>query len=85
MSGARATRPELDRLVALCQAGAVDVVVVAKLDRPGRSVRHLSDLIGRLDDWKVRLVSVAESFDSTTPSGRLQRSMLGSFAELERE
>jgi len=84
-SGAKANRPELDRLVALCQAGAVDVVVVAKLDRLGRSMRHLSDLIGRLDDWKVQLVSVAESFDSGTPSGRLQRSMLGSFAEFERE
>lgn len=61
------------------------MVVVAKLDRIGRSMRHLSALLGELDDRNVVLVSVSESFDSSTPSGRLQRNMLGSFAEFERE
>lgn len=85
ISGAKASRPALDRMLAEVRAGRVDVVVVAKLDRLGRSMRHLAGLLGELDDAGVSLVSVSEAFDSASPSGRLQRSILGSFAEFERE
>lgn len=85
VSGAKAARPALDRLMAHIGDGKVDAIVVAKLDRLGRSMRHLASLLGELDDRGVRLVSVAEGFDSQTPSGRLQRNILGSFAEFERE
>jgi site-specific DNA recombinase len=85
VSGAKASRPALDLLLTAVRAGTIDVVVVAKLDRIGRSMRHLAALLGELDDRQVVLVSVAEAFDSSTPSGRLQRNMLGSFAEFERE
>lgn len=85
ISGAAASRPALDRLMDDVRAGAVNAVVVSKLDRFGRSMRHLASLLGELDDRGVRFVSVAESFDSSTPSGRLQRNILGSFAEFERE
>lgn len=85
ISGAKARRPALDRLLAEIDQGRVEVVVVAKLDRIGRSMRHLAALLGELDDHKVALVSVSEAFDSTTAAGRLQRNMLGSFAEFERE
>lgn len=85
ISGAKGSRPQLDRLMAACRTGDVEAVVVAKLDRFGRSVRHLSRLLGELDDLGVVFVSVAESFDSSTPAGRLQRNMLGSFAEFERD
>jgi len=85
VSGAKGSRPELDRLMAACRAREVDAVVVAKLDRFGRSVRHLSRLVGDLDDLGVAFVSVAESFDSSTSGGRLLRNMLGSFAEFERD
>ena len=85
VSGAAADRPALDRLKTAVRKGDVDVVIVAKLDRLGRSMRNLAVLIGEFDDRNVRLVSVAESFDSGTPSGRLQRNILGSFAEFERE
>ena len=85
VSGAKASRPALDRLMGAVRAGTVDVVVIAKLDRIGRSMRHLGALLGELDDRKVALVSVSEAFDSSTASGRLQRNMLGSFAEFERE
>jgi predicted ATPase/class 3 adenylate cyclase len=50
VSGAVATRPALDDLLARCDRREVDVVVVAKLDRLGRSLRHLAALIGRLDE-----------------------------------
>jgi DNA invertase Pin-like site-specific DNA recombinase len=85
VSGAKASRPALDRLMREVRAGTVDVVVIAKLDRIGRSMRHLGAVLGELDDRKVALVSVTEAFDSSTASGRLQRNMLGSFAEFERE
>lgn len=84
VSGAKASRPELDRLMARVSGGTLDVVVVAKLDRIGRSMRNLAQLMGTLDDAGVALVSISESFDSLTPAGRLQRNMLGSFAEFER-
>jgi DNA invertase Pin-like site-specific DNA recombinase len=85
VSGAKASRPALGQLLRLVRSGGADTIVVAKLDRLGRSMRHLVVLLGELDDRGVRLVSVAEGFDSQTPSGRLQRNILGSFAEFERE
>lgn len=84
-SGADEDRPALGRLLGYLRSGRLDVVVVAKLDRLGRSLRHLVSLLGELDDRGVRLVSLSEGFDSATPSGRLQRNILGSFAEFERE
>jgi DNA invertase Pin-like site-specific DNA recombinase len=85
VSGAKESRPALDRLMNAVRGGEVSVVVVAKLDRFGRSMRHLSTLLGELDDRGVRFVSVSEAFDSSSPSGRLHRAILGSFAEFERE
>lgn len=85
ISGAASSRPALDKLLAAVRDGLVEAIVVAKLDRLGRSMRNLSALLGELDDRGIRLVSVAEAFDSATASGRLQRNILGSFAEFERE
>jgi DNA invertase Pin-like site-specific DNA recombinase len=85
VSGAKADRPALLSLMQAVDAGHVDVVVVAKMDRLARSMRHLSPLLGRLDDAGVALVSIAESFDSASPAGRLMRNMLGSMAEWERD
>jgi site-specific DNA recombinase len=85
VSGAASSRPALDQLIAAVHEGCVDVIIVAKLDRLGRSMRHLAAVLGDLDDRNIRLVSVAEAFDSGTASGRLQRNILGSFAEFERE
>lgn len=85
VSGAKANRPALDRLMAACQAGAIDAVVVTKLDRFGRSGRHLANAIGDLDDWGVTFVATEQGFDSGSSSGRMLRGMLGVFAEFERE
>ncbi len=85
VSGAKGNRPQLDRLMADCHAKEVQAVVVAKLDRFGRSMRHLARLLGELDDLEVAFVSVAEAFDSSTSSGRLQRNILSSFADFERD
>ena len=85
VSGAKASRPALDEMMGDARAGLLQAVVAAKLDRVGRSMRHLVSLMGECDDLGVAVVSVAEGFDSTTPAGRLQRNILGSFAEFERD
>jgi DNA invertase Pin-like site-specific DNA recombinase len=83
-SGKYANRPGLDRLMRDCRAGLIDVVIVSKHDRFGRSFRHTVALIGELEDLDIEFVSIAERIDST-PSGRLHRNMLLSIAEFERE
>ena len=85
VSGSLDSRPELDRLLQAVRAGDLDVVVVAKLDRFSRSLRHLVNTIPELEDCGVAFVSVAESIDGTTATGRLFRSVVGAFAEFERE
>lgn len=85
VSGSLASRPELDQLMRSARRGEIDAIVVAKLDRWGRSMRHLSAALGDLDDLHVGFASVAESIDSSTASGRLLRNVLGAIAEFERE
>jgi DNA invertase Pin-like site-specific DNA recombinase len=68
-----------------CRRREIDVVVVARLDRFGRNLRHLSATLGELDDLGVQFVSVHEAFDSLGPAGRLQRTILSSVAQYERE
>lgn len=85
VSGARESRPQLDALMRSARRQEVDVIVVAKLDRWGRSMRHLTAALGELDELGVRFTSVAEAIDSTSISGRLLRNILGSIAEFERE
>src|ERR1035438_1222075 len=69
VSGKYANRPRLDRLMAECRAGLIDVVIVSKHDRFGRSFRHTVLLIGELEELGVEFVSIAERIDDT-PSGR---------------
>lgn len=85
VSGSLDARPALDRLLQAVHSGEMDVVVVAKLDRFSRSLRHLVNTIPELEDHGVAFVSVAESIDGTTATGRLFRSIVGAFAEFERE
>jgi DNA invertase Pin-like site-specific DNA recombinase len=85
VSGSLASRPQLDQLMRSAKRGELDAIVVAKLDRWGRSMRHLSSALGDLDDLHVRFASVAEAIDSSTASGRLLRNVLGAIAEFERE
>lgn len=85
VSGAEATRPGLNSLVAAVAAGEIDVVVVATLDRLARSVEVLSELVEEWNRVGVGLVSVSEGFDSTSPTGRLALNMLGGFGAHERE
>ena len=85
VSGAKTSRPELDRMMADAQAGKINLVAIWKLDRLGRSLQHLLALAEALTVAGVHLVSNRDpGIDTTSPSGRLLLQLLGCFAEYER-
>jgi DNA invertase Pin-like site-specific DNA recombinase len=82
-SGAKAERSGLDRMLADARRG--DVIVIWKLDRLGRSLRHLLELAADLSGRGVGLKSLNDPIDTTTAQGRLVFNIFGSLAEFERE
>ncbi len=78
-------RPGMTRLLALVNAREVATIIVAKLDRLTRSIGDLAALLDRFERHGVSFVSVAESFDTRSSSGRLAIHILGSVAQWERE
>ncbi len=86
ISGAATKRPGLDRLLADAHAGRFDVVAVWKLDRLGRSLIHMIQVVDGLLGKGVHVVSATEPhMDSITPQGRLLRNIMATIAEYERE
>jgi site-specific DNA recombinase len=84
-SGGSMDRPALQRLLGDVQAGAVDVVVVYKVDRLTRSLADFAKLVELFDAHSVSFVSVTQAFNTTTSMGRLTLNVLLSFAQFERE
>jgi DNA invertase Pin-like site-specific DNA recombinase len=86
-SGAKASRPELDRLMKDAALRRFDSVLVWKLDRFGRSVRNCLDGIEALRSSGVRFLAVSQSIDTdeSNPTARLLLHILASVAEFERE
>src|SRR5271167_532863 len=78
-------RPGLQRLLELINAGEVDTVIVAKLDRLTRSVKDLCGLLELFEKRKVALISVAESLDTGSAAGRLVITIMGAVSQWERE
>jgi DNA invertase Pin-like site-specific DNA recombinase len=85
LSGAKAKRPEYLRMVSELRAFRYDGVVVFRLDRLGRNSRELALLIDELEAKGVKVLSVNESFDTSTALGRAMRELIYIFAQLERE
>jgi site-specific DNA recombinase len=85
ISGGTLERPGLKRLLADLAAGAIDIVVVYKVDRLTRSLLDFARLVEAFDKAGVSFVSVTQSFNTTTSMGRLTLNMLLSFAQFERE
>ena len=83
VSGVRAERPGLARTLDMLRDG--DTLVVWKLDRLGRSVKHLVDLVGQLGQRGVGFRSLTDAIDTGTPSGRFFFHVMASLAEMERE
>lgn len=78
-------RPGMARLLALVDAGAIDTVIIAKLDRLTRSVADLAELLKRFERRGVSLVSVADSLDTRSAAGRLVLNIMVSVSQWERE
>ncbi len=83
MSGSRAERPGLAQARENLREG--DTLVVWKLDRLGRSVKHLVDLVGELQKQGVQFKSLTDAIDTGTASGRFFFHVMASLAEMERE
>lgn len=81
-SGARDDRPGLAKALEFLQPG--DVLVVWKLDRLGRSLPHLLDIVNSLKERSVGFRSLTESMDTTTPSGEFLFQVFGALAQYER-
>jgi DNA invertase Pin-like site-specific DNA recombinase len=82
-SGALDERPELTKALDHLRSG--DTLAVWKLDRLGRSLRHLIDVVGELQGRGVGLRSLHENIDTTTPGGKLVFHVFGALAEFERD
>lgn len=85
LSGARTDRPAFQAMMESAKSGDFDVILVYKLDRLTRSVKDFHDLADRLESYNVSLVSVTQSIDTSSPTGRLLRNILVDFANFERE
>jgi putative DNA-invertase from lambdoid prophage Rac len=85
-SGARFSREGLDAMMLEVRKGRVDILAVYKLDRLGRSLQHLAQLLGEFERHGTALVATSQGIDTseTNPAGRLQMHVLAAVAEFER-
>ena len=83
ISGSKGQRPGLDKALAYLRPG--DSLVVFKLDRLGRSVLHLADLLTRFERDGIHFCSMSEGINTTTPSGKMVYHMLAAVAEFQRD
>jgi DNA invertase Pin-like site-specific DNA recombinase len=84
VSGSKESRPQLNRLMTDVHVRKFEVVLVWKIDRFGRSLKHLVNALADLDAYGVVFVSLRDNLDLSTPSGRLMFQIIGAMAEFER-
>jgi DNA invertase Pin-like site-specific DNA recombinase len=84
VSGSKDSRPALNQLMADASQRHFDAVLVWKLDRFGRSLRHLVNALAELEARGVAFISLRDNLDLATPSGRLMFQIIGAMAEFER-
>lgn len=83
VSGKDTKRPKLQAMLEFVREG--DIVYVMDFSRLSRSVRDLLSIVDMLNEKKVRLVSLKENLDTSTPTGKLMLTMIGAIAEFERQ
>ena len=83
-SGAKESRPELDRMMTMIRNGKVDILAVHRFDRLGRSVRHLLSVLDELRQLDVDFFSASEAFQMQNSVGRMVFTLLAGVAEFER-
>lgn len=84
VSGAKESRPELNRLMADAHKRHFDAIVVWRFDRFARSVSHLLRALENFKALGIEFVSLSEQVDTSTPTGKMIFTVLGAVAELER-
>lgn len=83
LTGTNDKRPGLQRLLRLVRSRHVDVVIVAKLDRLARSLKHLIAILDEFTDLGITFISLGDQLDASTASGKLMLHLIGAFAEFE--
>ena len=83
MTGSKKDRPQLEEMLKYVRPG--DTIVVWKLDRIGRSMRHLMELVDHFKANDIHFVSLHENIDTSTPTGKLMFNIMASLAEFERD
>lgn len=84
VSGAQESRPEFNRMMADAHRRSFDALLCWKLDRMGRSLKHLVNTLADLQAYGVAFVSLRDNLDLSTPSGRLMFHVVAAMAEFER-
>lgn len=84
-SGAKASRPALDRMMAMVRNKEVDKVICYSLSRLGRSTTHLLKLMDEMNNCDVKFISLSERLETETPAGRMIFTVLAAVSQLERE
>jgi DNA invertase Pin-like site-specific DNA recombinase len=84
-SGSKEQRPAFNQLMEDARKRKIDIVLVWRLDRFGRSLKHLIVSLDELKNLGLGFISFKESIDFTTATGRLMLHLLGAFAEFEKE
>lgn len=84
MSGAKESRPEFNRLMFDMRDHKFKCVMVTKLDRLGRSLKHLLSLFDEFNKEAINFIATTQNIDTLSSTGRLQLQIIGAFAEFER-
>src|ERR1700730_12910368 len=84
VSGSKDRRPALDQMMAAVQGRKCDAILVWKLDRFARSLKHLVNALAEFEALGVAFVSLRDNLDRTTPAWRLMFQIIGAMAEFER-
>ena len=84
ISRVKDSRPELNRLLADAARGEFSRVIVWRIDRLGRSVKHLLEVLDTLNKLDIKFVSINEAIDTSTPTGMMIFTVLGAVASFER-
>ncbi|MBM7835908.1 recombinase family protein [Clostridium sardiniense] len=84
-SGGNTNRPAFKRMMQFAKLKQFDIIGVYKVDRIARNITDFFNIYNELEQNDIKLVSITEGFDATTPIGRMMMTMLAGFADMERE